>query len=134
MTSTLCPRRKPQATSSTGPRVAGATAEAFTPASLVEVDRSFGRCAANYLNVICDWRAARCIHGRGLLCGRKAGARCCDGRLYGWLMPAPWLRWAMDGLMVVVLVLVARGLWPPACVRLRFLRKQEEEAEEEAGR
>ena len=90
-------------------RVAGATAEAFTPASLREVHRLSGG-VPRIINVICD---------RALLGAfthedhRVSGTLVRDAaaQVYGRPMPAPWLRWAIAGAIAGALALVAAGLW-----------------------
>ena len=90
-------------------RVAGATAETFTPASLREVHRLSGG-VPRIINVICD---------RALLGAfthedhRVSGTLVRDAaaQVYGRPMPAPWLRWAIAGAIAGALALVAAGLW-----------------------
>jgi general secretion pathway protein A len=90
-------------------RVAGATAEAFTPNSLREVHRLAGG-VPRIINVICD---------RALLGAftqedhRVTGTlvRSAAAEVYGRPMPAPWLRWAIIGAIAAALALVGVGVW-----------------------
>jgi len=90
-------------------RVAGATAEAFTPTSLREVHRLSGG-VPRIINVICD---------RALLGAfthedhRVSGAlvREAAAEVYGRPMPAPWLRWAIAGSIAAALAILGAGVW-----------------------
>ena len=99
-------------------RVAGATAEAFTPASLAEVHRLSGG-VPRIINVICDRALLGAFtHEDHRVSGKLV--RDAATQVYGRPMPAPWLRWAIIGSIAAALVLVAAGLWsllasrPPA--------------------
>ena len=99
-------------------RVAGATAEAFTPASLAEVHRLSGG-VPRIINVICDRALLGAFTHEDHRVGGKL-VRDAATQVYGRPMPAPWLRWAIIGSIAAALVLVAAGLWsllasrPPA--------------------
>src|SRR5688572_29540739 len=99
-------------------RVAGATAEAFTPASLAEVHRLSGG-VPRIINVICDRALLGAFTHEDHRVGGKL-VRDAATQVYGRPMPAPWLRWAIIGSLAAALVLVAAGLWsllasrPPA--------------------
>jgi general secretion pathway protein A len=99
-------------------RVAGATAEAFTPASLAEVHRLSGG-VPRIINVICDRALLGAFtHEDHRVSGKLV--RDAATQVYGRPMPAPWLRWAIIGSIAAALALVAAGLWsllasrPPA--------------------
>ena len=99
-------------------RVAGATAEAFTPASLAEVHRLSGG-VPRIINVICDRALLGAFtHEDHRVSGKLV--REAAAQVYGRPMPAPWLRWAIVGSIAAALALVAAGLWsllasrPPA--------------------
>jgi general secretion pathway protein A len=90
-------------------RVAGATAEAFTPGALKEVHRLSGGIP-RVINVVCD-RAllgafTREDHRVGPAYIRQAAAE-----VYGRPVPAPWLRWATISAVTAALALVAFGGW-----------------------
>ena len=90
-------------------RVAGATAESFTPGALGEVHRLSGGIP-RVINVVCD-RAllgafTREDHRVGPTYVRQAAAE-----VYGRPVPAPWLGWATAGALAGALVLVAVGAW-----------------------
>jgi general secretion pathway protein A len=99
-------------------RVAGATAEAFTPASLAEVHRLSGG-VPRIINVICDRALLGAFTHEDHRVGGKL-VRDAATQVYGRPMPAPWLRWAIIGSIAAALALVAAGLWsllasrPPA--------------------
>jgi general secretion pathway protein A len=90
-------------------RVAGATAEAFTPGALREVHR-LSKGIPRVINVVCD-RAllgafTREEHRVGPAFIRDAAAE-----VYGRPVPAPWLKWATSGAIAAALALVAFGAW-----------------------
>jgi general secretion pathway protein A len=90
-------------------RVAGATAEAFTPSALREIHRLSGGIP-RVINVVCD-RAllgafTREDHRVGPTYIRQAAAE-----VYGRPVPAPWLRWATAGAIAAALLLVTFGAW-----------------------
>jgi general secretion pathway protein A len=90
-------------------RVAGATAEAFTPAALHEVHRLAGG-VPRIINVICD----RALLGAFTHEDHRVSAKLvreAATQVYGRPMPAPWLRWAMLGAIAAALLLVVAGLW-----------------------
>ena len=90
-------------------RVAGATAEAFTPASLREVHRLSGG-VPRIINVICDRALLGAFtHEDHRVSGKLV--RDAAAQVYGRPMPAPWLRWAIAGAIAGALALVAAGLW-----------------------
>jgi general secretion pathway protein A len=99
-------------------RVAGATAEAFTPASLAEVHRLSGG-VPRIINVICDRALLGAFTHEDHRVGGKL-VRAAATQVYGRPMPAPWLRWAIIGSIAAALALVGAGLWsllasrPPA--------------------
>ena len=90
-------------------RVAGATAEAFTPGALREVYRLAGG-VPRIINVICDRALLGAFthedHRVSSTVVREAAAE-----VYGRPMPAPWLRWAIAGSIAAALALVVFGLW-----------------------
>jgi general secretion pathway protein A len=90
-------------------RVAGATAEAFTPSSLQEVHRLAGG-VPRIINVICDRALLGAFthedHRVSSALVREAAAE-----VYGRPVPAPWIRWAIAGAIATALVLIAAGLW-----------------------
>ena len=90
-------------------RVAGATAEAFTPASLAEVHRLSGG-VPRIINVICDRALLGAFTHEDHRVGGKL-VRDAATQVYGRPMPAPWLRWAIIGSIAAALALVAAGLW-----------------------
>ena len=90
-------------------RVAGATSEAFTPASLREVHRLSGG-VPRIINVICDRALLGAFtHEDHRVSGKLV--REAAAEVYGRPMPAPWLRWAIAGAIAGALALVAAGLW-----------------------
>jgi general secretion pathway protein A len=90
-------------------RVAGATAEAFTPASLREVHRLSGG-VPRIINVVCDRALLGAFtHEDHRVSGKLV--RDAAAQVYGRPMPAPWLRWAIAGAVAGALALVAAGLW-----------------------
>jgi general secretion pathway protein A len=90
-------------------RVAGATAEAFTPAALREVHRLSGG-VPRIINVICDRALLGAFtHEDHRVSGKLV--RDAATEVYGRPMPAPWLRWAIVGAIAGAVLLVAVGLW-----------------------
>jgi general secretion pathway protein A len=90
-------------------RVAGATAEAFTPAALREVHR-LSNGIPRVINVISD----RALLGAFTREEHRVGAsfiRQAAAEVYGRPIAAPWLRWATAGAVVGALALVAFGAW-----------------------
>jgi general secretion pathway protein A len=90
-------------------RVAGATAEAFTPGALKEVHRLSGGIP-RVINVICD----RALLGAYTREDHRVGpsyVRQAASEVYGRPVPAPWLRWATLGAIAGALALVAVGAW-----------------------
>jgi general secretion pathway protein A len=90
-------------------RVAGATAEAFTPGALREVHR-LSNGIPRVINVVCD----RALLGAFTREDHRVGAtyiRQAAGEVYGRPIPAPWLRWATGGAIVAALALVGFGAW-----------------------
>ncbi|MCX7054415.1 MAG: peptidoglycan-binding protein, partial [Proteobacteria bacterium] len=90
-------------------RVAGATAEAFTPGALREIYR-LSKGIPRVINVVSD-RAllgafTREEHRVGTSYIREAASE-----VYGRPIPAPWLRWATAGAVAAALALVAFGAW-----------------------
>ena len=90
-------------------RVAGATAEAFTPSALKEVHRLAGG-VPRIINVICDRALLGAFthedHRVSATLVREAAAE-----VYGRPMPAPWLRWAIAGSLAGALALIGIGVW-----------------------
>ena len=90
-------------------RVAGATAEAFTPAALTEVHRLAGG-VPRIINVICD----RALLGAFTHEDHRVGAalvRDAAAEVYGRPVAAPWMRWAIVGTIAAAVVLIVAGLW-----------------------
>lgn len=90
-------------------RVAGATAEAFSPASLREIHRLSGGIP-RIINVICD----RALLGAFTKEDHRVGSalvRQAAGEVYGRPVPAPWLKWATAGSIAAALGLIGIGLW-----------------------
>ena len=90
-------------------RIAGATAEVFTPSALREVHRLSGGIP-RVINVICD----RALLGAFTQEDHRAGAglvRQAASEVYGRPVPAPWLKWATAAAVAGALALVAVGLW-----------------------
>jgi general secretion pathway protein A len=90
-------------------RIAGATAEVFTPSALREVHRLSGGIP-RVINVICD----RALLGAFTQEEHRAGAglvRQAASEVYGRPVPAPWLKWATAAAVAGALALVAIGLW-----------------------
>src|SRR5512145_3148080 len=90
-------------------RVAGATAEAFTPGALKEIHRLSGGIP-RVINVVCD----RALLGAFTREDHRVGpsyVRMAAAEVYGRPVPAPWLRWATVGAVAAALALVAVGAW-----------------------
>jgi general secretion pathway protein A len=90
-------------------RVAGATAEAFTPAALREIHR-LSSGIPRVINVVCD----RALLGAFTREDHRVGAayiRQAAAEVYGRPVPAPWLRWATAGSIAAALALVVFGGW-----------------------
>ena len=90
-------------------RVAGATAEAFTPGALREIYR-LSNGIPRVINVISD----RALLGAFTREEHRVGAsyiRQAASEVYGRPIPAPWLRWATAGAVAAALALVAFGAW-----------------------
>jgi general secretion pathway protein A len=90
-------------------RVAGATAEAFTPAALREIYRLSGGIP-RVINVMCD----RALLGAFTREEHRVGAayiRQAASEVYGRPVPAPWLKWATTGAIAAALALVGFGAW-----------------------
>ncbi len=90
-------------------RVAGATAEAFTPTSLREIYRLAGG-VPRIINVICDRALLGAFTHEDHRVNSKL-VREAAQEVYGRPMPAPWLRWAIAGALAGALALVGAGLW-----------------------
>jgi general secretion pathway protein A len=89
-------------------RVAGATAEVFTPSALREIHRLSGG-VPRVINVICD----RTLLGAFTQEEHRAGAslvRQAASEVYGRPIPAPWLKWATAGAIAAAVTLVVVGL------------------------
>jgi general secretion pathway protein A len=96
-------------------RIAGATAEVFTPSALREVHRLSGGIP-RVINVICD----RALLGAFTHEDHRAGAalvRQAASEVYGRPVPAPWLKWATTAAVAAALGLVAVGIWTFASQR-----------------
>ena len=90
-------------------RVAGATAEVFTPSALREVHRLSGGIP-RVINVICD----RALLGAFTQEDHRAGAalvRQAASEVYGRPVPAPWLKWTTAAAVAAAVALVAVGVW-----------------------
>ena len=90
-------------------RVAGATAEAFTPGALREIHR-LSNGIPRVINVVSD----RALLGAFTREDHRVGAsyiRQAASEVYGRPIPAPWLRWATVGAVAAALALVAFGAW-----------------------
>jgi general secretion pathway protein A len=90
-------------------RVAGATAEAFTPGALREIHR-LSNGIPRVINVVSD----RALLGAFTREDHRVGAsyiRQAASEVYGRPIPAPWLRWATAGAIAAALALVAFGAW-----------------------
>src|SRR5512139_2208112 len=90
-------------------RVAGATAEVFTPSALREIHRLSGGIP-RVINVICD----RALLGAFTQEDHRAGAalvRQAASEVYGRPVPAPWLKWTTAAAVVAAVALVGVGAW-----------------------
>ncbi|MGB7904171.1 MAG: AAA family ATPase [Steroidobacteraceae bacterium] len=90
-------------------RVAGATAEAFTPGALREIYR-LSKGIPRVINVVSD----RALLGAFTREEHRVGAsyiREAASEVYGRPIPAPWLRWVTAGAVAAALALVAFGAW-----------------------
>lgn len=90
-------------------RVAGATAEVFTPSALREIHRLSGGIP-RVINVICD----RVLLGAFTQEDHRAGSalvRQAASEVYGRPVPAPWLKWTTAAAATAAVALVAVGLW-----------------------
>jgi general secretion pathway protein A len=90
-------------------RVAGATAEAFTPGALREIYR-LSDGIPRVINVVSD----RALLGAFTREDHRVGAsyiRQAASEVYGRPIPAPWLRWVTAGAVAAALGLVAFGAW-----------------------
>jgi len=90
-------------------RVAGATAEVFTPAALREIHRLSGGIP-RVINVICD----RALLGAFTQEDHRAGAgliRQAASEVYGRPVPAPWLKWTTAAAVAGAVALVGVGAW-----------------------
>ena len=90
-------------------RVAGATAEVFTPAALREVHRLSGGIP-RVINVICD----RTLLGAFTQEEHRAGAalvRQAASEVYGRPVPAPWLKWTTAAAVAAAVAVLAVGIW-----------------------
>ena len=89
-------------------RVAGATAEVFTPSALREIQR-LSHGVPRVINVVCD----RALLGGFTREEHRVGAaliRQAASEVYGRPIPAPWLKWATAAATVAAVGLVAVGL------------------------
>jgi general secretion pathway protein A len=90
-------------------RVAGATAEVFTPSALREIHRLSGGIP-RVINVICD----RALLGAFTQEDHRAGAalvRQAASEVYGRPVPAPWLKWTTAAAVAAAIGLVGVGTW-----------------------
>jgi general secretion pathway protein A len=90
-------------------RVAGATAEAFTPGALRETHR-MSSGIPRVINVISD----RALLGAFTREEHRVSAsfiRQAASEVYGRPIPAPWLRWATYGSIAAAIALVGFGAW-----------------------
>jgi general secretion pathway protein A len=90
-------------------RVAGATAEAFTPGALREIHR-LSNGIPRVINVVSD----RALLGAFTREEHRVGAnfiRQAASEVYGRPIPAPWLRWVTGVAVAAGLALVAFGAW-----------------------
>jgi len=90
-------------------RVAGATAEAFTPGALREIYRLSGGIP-RVVNVMCD----RALLGAFTREDHRVGAayiRMAASEVYGRPVPAPWLKWVTAGAIAAALALAGFGAW-----------------------
>ena len=89
-------------------RVAGATAEVFTPSALREIQR-LSHGVPRVINVVCD----RALLGGFTREEHRVGAaliRQAASEVYGRPIPAPWLKWVTAAATVAAVGLVAVGL------------------------
>ena len=89
-------------------RIAGATAEVFTPSAVREIHR-LSHGVPRVINVVSD----RALLGAFTREEHRAGAslvRQAASEVYGRPIPAPWLKWATAGVTVVAVALVTVGL------------------------
>ncbi len=89
-------------------RVAGATAEVFTPSALREIQR-LSHGVPRVINVVCD----RALLGGFTREEHRVGAaliRQAASEVYGRPIPAPWLKWATAAATVAAVGLVAVGV------------------------
>jgi general secretion pathway protein A len=90
-------------------RVAGATAEVFTPSALREIHRLSGGIP-RVINVICD----RALLGAFTQEDHRAGAaliRQAASEVYGRPVPAPWLKWTTSAAIAAAIALVGVATW-----------------------
>lgn len=90
-------------------RIAGATAEVFTPSALREIHRLSGGIP-RVINVICD----RALLGAFTQEDHRAGAaliRQAASEVYGRPVPAPWLKWATSAAVAAAIALVGVATW-----------------------
>jgi len=90
-------------------RIAGATAEVFTPSALREIHRLSGGIP-RVINVICD----RALLGAFTQEDHRAGAaliRQAASEVYGRPVPAPWLKWTTAAAVVAAVALVGVAAW-----------------------
>ena len=90
-------------------RVAGATAEAFTPGALREIYRLSGGIP-RVINVMSD----RALLGAFTREDHRVGAsyiRQAAAEVYGRPVPAPWLKWATAGAIAAALAIAGFGAW-----------------------
>jgi general secretion pathway protein A len=90
-------------------RVAGATAEAFTPGALREIYRLSGGIP-RVINVMSD----RALLGAFTREDHRVGAsyiRQAAEEVYGRPVPAPWLKWATAGAVAAALAVAGFGAW-----------------------
>jgi general secretion pathway protein A len=90
-------------------RVAGATAEVFTPSALREIHRLSGGIP-RVINVICD----RALLGAFTQEDHRAGAalvRQAAAEVYGRPVPAPWLKWMTAAAVAAAVAFVGVGTW-----------------------
>jgi general secretion pathway protein A len=89
-------------------RVAGATAEVFTPTALREIHRLSGG-VPRIINVVCD----RALLGAFTQEDHRVGGalvRQAASEVYGRPVPAPWLKWGTAAAVAAAVALVAVGL------------------------
>jgi general secretion pathway protein A len=103
-------------------RVAGATAEVFTPGALREIHRLSGGIP-RIINVICDRALLGAFTQEEHRIGGKLVRRAA-GEVFGRPVAAPWLRLAVGGAIVAGLALVGVGLWLLLGDRLALPRQQ----------